>query len=96
MGLTFEAGDEDKLQRITATIGHSKATSSNKSMFASWISYFDEGEGSRRRLVLEALVAYLLSWFILPSVLEDGMNSYVFPLMILLAKGKKVTLAPVY
>lgn len=32
----------------------------------------------------------------LPSGLEDGINSYVFPLVIRLAKGEKVALAPIF
>lgn len=50
-GLIFEGKDEDKLQQLTATIGHSKATSSSKSKYASWFHCFDEGEGSRSGLV---------------------------------------------
>lgn len=41
--------------------------SSSKSTYASWIRYFDEGEESCSGLVLEALLAYWLSWFILPK-----------------------------
>lgn len=29
-----------------------------KSAYASWIRYFDEGEGSHSRLILKALLAY--------------------------------------
>lgn len=37
---------------------------------------------------MEALLAYWLSWFVLPSGLQDGQNAYVFPLAILLVKGE--------
>lgn len=70
--------------------------SSNKSTYASWIRYFYKGERSLIRVVLEAVLAYSLSWFILPSGLEDGLNNYAFPFAILLAKGKKLALAPIY
>lgn len=61
MGLIFEGEDEDKLQQLTAASSHSKVASSSKSTYAPWIHYFEEGEGSRSRLVLEALLAYRLS-----------------------------------
>lgn len=38
--------------------------------------------------MLEALLSYWLSWFVLLSWLEDGLNTYVFPVAILLVKGK--------
>lgn len=37
-----------------------------------------------------------LSWIVFPSGLEDGLSSYIFSLAILLAKGRKVALAPIY
>lgn len=49
-------------------------------------------KGAKRVVVLEALLSYLLSWFMLSSNLEDGLNSYIFPLAILLAKGKMLAL----
>lgn len=58
MGTEFEGEDEDNLQGLVAAICHSKATSSSKSTYLSWIRYFDKGEGSCSRLVLEALLAY--------------------------------------
>lgn len=42
------------------------------------------------------LAIILLSWYILPSVLEDGINAYVIPLAIRLAKGKRLPLEPLY
>lgn len=32
----------------------------------------------------------------MPSWLEDNLDSYVFPLAVLLAKGKKIALVPIY
>lgn len=45
---------------------------------------------------MEGLLTYWLSWFVLPRSLEDGLNSYVFPLAILLAKGENLPLASLY
>lgn len=39
------------------------------------------------------LVGYLGRF---PERVRDGLNDYAFPLAILLAKGKKVVLAPIY
>lgn len=41
-------------------------------------------------------MAYWLSLFILSSGLEDGLNSYISPLTILLVNGEKVELVPIY
>lgn len=54
------------------------------------------GEGIRIGLALEATLVYWLSWVIFPSGPGDNLNGYVFPLAILLAKGEKVALAPIY
>lgn len=67
-----------------------------KSSYSSWTHYFDEGEGSHNGLIMEALSTYWLSWFIFLSALEDVLKDYIFPLTILLAKGKNVALAPIY
>lgn len=61
---------------------------SKKSTYASWIRYFDEGEGNQGALVLDVLLSYWLSWFVLPIRLEDDLNSSLFPLAILLVKGE--------
>lgn len=58
--------------------------------------YFHEGNGRHSEFVVEALLAYWLSWLIFSSGREDGWNDYVFLLAFLLAKGKKVALAPIY
>lgn len=46
--------------------------------------------------MVEALLAYWLSWFFLPSGPEDGLNYYVNPLAILLVNGEKLALALLY
>lgn len=45
--------------------------------------------------MLEALLAYWLSFSVLLSGPKAILNSYAFPLMILLAKGERLALAPI-
>lgn len=40
--------------------------------------------------MLEVLLSYWLSWFMLPSGPEDRLNSYIVSLVIFLAKGREV------
>lgn len=65
-------------------------------MYASWIWFFYEGEERRSEMVMEALLAYWLLWLVLTSVLGNVLNINVSPLAILLAKGDKTNLAPLY
>lgn len=44
--------------------------------------------------MLEALLVYGFSWIVLPSDPDDDLNSYVFPLAVLLMKREKMALAP--
>lgn len=67
IGLTLVGEDKHKLQHLTV------ASSFTRSLYSSWILYFDEGEGSRSGFILEALLAYWLSWF----RSEDGLKYYV-------------------
>lgn len=60
------------------------------------MSYFTERLGTASEVVLEAMLAFWLSWYVLSSGPEDGINSYVFPLAIKLAKGEKFALTPVF
>lgn len=46
--------------------------------------------------MLEAMLSYWLLWFVLLSGSEDGLNAYVFPMAILLAKRKRLALVPMY
>lgn len=45
--------------------------------------------------MLETLLSYQLSWFVLLSGPDDGLNTYMFPPAILLAKGEKLSLVPI-
>lgn len=57
---------------------------------------FPDWKGQKSEVEFEAMVAYCLSWYVLPSCLKDGLNSYVFPLVVLLEKGEKLALVPLY
>lgn len=72
---------------LTSTMATFK--SSGKSTYASWIRNFVDGEESEGGLILEVLLSYWLSWFILPSGLEEGINSRI-PVAILLAKVERL------
>lgn len=45
---------------------------------------------------LEAFLSYWLSYFIFPSLPEDRLNSFVFPMVVLLAQKKLLALEPWY
>lgn len=45
---------------------------------------------------VEAILVFWLSCYVLPSGPEDGINSFVFPLAIRLAKGEKIALGPIF
>lgn len=42
------------------------------------------------------MLAFWLSWYVLPSSPEDGIHPYVFLLAVKLAKGEKLALAPIF
>lgn len=46
--------------------------------------------------IMEALLAYWLSWYVMPRSMEDGLNPYVFSLAIQDHERKKLTLASLY
>lgn len=48
-----------------------------------------KGRGQEQQIPGKALLEYWLSNFVFPSFLEDGLHNYVFPLMVMLAKGKE-------
>lgn len=59
--------------------------------------YFNKGgEGNNSLFQVEAFLAYWLSYFVFLSSPKDGINSYVFPLVVLLTKGNRLVLAPLY
>lgn len=95
MSVTFKEEDEDKLQLLVASIGHSKAQSLASPQTTRGYAILTRILETDW-LVLEGLLVYWLPWFILPRGQEDGLNNYVFPLAILLAKGERLALTPTY
>lgn len=67
-----------KLEALNKVLSDSK--SSNKSTYTSWAMHFTFGAGVGSDVEFEAMLAYWLSSYVLPSYPEDGLNSYVFPL----------------
>lgn len=55
-----------------------------------------EGRGWKKNVTVEAFLSFWLSRYVLPSGPEDGINAYVFPLAVRLARGKKLSLGPLY
>lgn len=60
------------------------------------VKFFNEDEERNSQFQVEAFLAYWLSYFAFLSPLEDGLHSYAFSLAVLLAKGNKLALAPLY
>lgn len=58
MGVIFEEEVEDKLQRLTTAIGHSKTTSSTKSSVHHGYVTLRKAKGVVAGFVPEALLAY--------------------------------------
>lgn len=66
--------------------------SSGTLTYATWQRFFDEGDASCTNFVVEAVLAYWLSCYVLSSGLEDGLKQYDFPLEIQIAKDVKFSL----
>lgn len=45
---------------------------------------------------MKAFLSYWLSRYVLPSGPEDSINAYVFPPAVLLVRGKRLSLGPLY
>lgn len=63
-----------------------------KSTYSTWVSFFTSGPGVASEVRIEAMLSFWLSWYILPSGPEDGLNAFVFPL----ARGEKVALSSIF
>lgn len=59
-------------------------------------SFFSSGPGAASEVKVEAMLSFWLSWYVLTSGPEDGINAFVFPLAIHLARGEKVALASIF
>lgn len=60
-----------------------------KSTYNSWVSFFTKGSGAASEVKAGAMLSFWLSWYVLSSGPEDGINAFVFPLAIRVARGKK-------
>lgn len=67
-----------------------------KLTYTTWLRFFYEADVTCSGFIVEAFLAYWLSWYFLPSEPEDGLNQHVFPLAIIIAKGIKFALDPLF
>lgn len=84
--IALDEADKKKLEGLNKALSQSK--SSKKSTYTSWARHFIHRVWSYVSIV--ALVVCLAEH------IEDGLNQYVFPLAIRLAKGERFALAPIY
>lgn len=56
--------------------------------------HFRGDEGLKKNVTVKAFLSYWLSRYVLSSSLKDGINVYVFPFAVRLARGKKLPLGP--
>lgn len=85
----IRGGGEDTSAAARCLIGVKQV---NKNL----LDYFRGAEGRQKTMTVEALLFYWLWHFILPSGPRDGINTYVFPLTILLTEGKKLPQEPLH
>lgn len=90
MGTVPEGKDEAKLQELVSAMLSSRRL--RKSTYASWIRHLEERAGRESEVEVEGLLSYLLSWFLLSSRLEDGINPFVLLMAIILANRERVAL----
>lgn len=94
--IILDGEDQKRVDFLTRSLSKPKY-STNKATYLPWGKYFDEGgEGSNSAFQVEAFLDYLLSYFVFPSSPKDGINSFVFPLVVLLSKGNRLVLALLY
>lgn len=87
---------EDKVRRILQNEALFDSNTKGKSTYTTCVSYFTEGAGVKTSIVLEAMVAFWLSWYVLPCGLEDEIHPYVFSLAVKLAKGEQLAPALIF
>lgn len=90
----LDDGDEARLIILNEALSDSKVK--DKSTYTTWINYLTEGVGAKTKVVLETMLAFYLSWYILPSGPEDGIYPYVFPLAVKLVNSEQLALAPIF
>lgn len=78
-GVMLKGEDQKKADYLTKSLSSSNH-STNKATYLSWVKYFNEGDGRYSPFQFE-----LFSFFF-PSPPEDGLDNYVFLLVVLLAR----------
>lgn len=73
---SFDEADKKELEMLNMAIPRSK--SSKKSTYASLARYLDFRMEIGNDIEFEAMLAYWLSWYVLPSSSEGDLNPYVF------------------
>lgn len=94
VGVTLGGNNTGKLKYLDFSLTPSK--SSSKVIYVSWILFFVEEEGSPSGVVVEALPSYWLTCLYCRVDRKMVWIATFFPLAILLAKGKRLALTPVY
>lgn len=72
--IVLDEEDHKKLKFLKKAYSESKTLT-----YPSSIRYFETGKGKDNNYLVEVMLSYRLSWFVLPSSLEDGLDTFVFP-----------------
>lgn len=78
--------NQEKLKFLKNALSNSRA-SANKATYTTWFCYFETQKGKNHPYQVEAMLSYWFSYYIFPGAPEDRLNTYVFPLNILLCGG---------
>lgn len=82
-----------KLEALNKALSESKLQTKVYTPRGEILTY---GAGAGSDIEFEAMLSYWLSWYILPDGPEESLNAYIYPLAIRLARGDRLTLAPIY
>lgn len=93
MGTVLGEEDQVKMKCLMTMMTGSK--SSGKLTYATCLKFFDEGDGDRSYFIIEAFLANSLSRY-MSNKPEQGLNQYIFPLAILIAKCMRFALTTMY
>lgn len=86
IGIVLDEGNKMKLDFLNEVLFVPRP--SGKVTYTMWIRYFKIGKGKNSGHHVQAMVAYWLSWFVLPTGPKHELNSFVFPLAIYWKKGR--------
>lgn len=88
-----EKENKERHEALTSFLQKTKYGAAKKATFLTWATYFVDGPGNKSAYQLEAFLAHWLNYFIFPSPPEDGVHPSVFPMAVLLVRGKRLPLA---